>query len=226
MNGIIVVVSAGQTDPNNPKAPNTIMDYDPQRLGSITNADTPLIVVGGITENGGVLNNQYQDNGHCISVYARADVTCAYADPQLATKDFPDLGTSFAAPAVAGVIASWLATDFVVALIRKEKTNASSKTEFAAQVRQFLIGQAWQRHGSPAGVETVYNGAVRQLCALESGEDEEAIKRAANMSLPRKRSSPNIITVAIDGTLVDPTFAVVSDLSCSGCSSNTCTPTG
>ncbi|KAI1375694.1 hypothetical protein F4677DRAFT_446323 [Hypoxylon crocopeplum] len=183
-------------------------DFLPQAVAELSSNDNPVIVVGGVSKNGQVSPTNFRDTSSVkrIAVYALDEVTCFKSD--LVTEQ-SEIGTSFAAPAVAGVIASWLAVpEFVTAI------DALPGTSFAFKVRSFLVDHALDRSAFP-GIPTLYNGWVQSLCeaALPPAPPPRAMResRQRTPSQPelavRQQADDEVIPIVENGTLVDPNLA-------------------
>ncbi|KAF2871603.1 hypothetical protein BDV95DRAFT_594687 [Massariosphaeria phaeospora] len=159
--GIPIVVAAGN-QARNPARQQ--VDAWPEAWGSI---NFPLIVVGGATQEG-VRWDASQVGEHTVNTHAAAErVPCLQKDGQ--TK--PDDGTSYSAPAVAGVIANYMAYNTPP---WQGGLQGRARVE---EIRRFIKEDpqgGWKRpdkNGRP-GVRIVWNGATANN-QKEAGPDPE-----------------------------------------------------
>ena len=197
---IIFVAAAGQ-----PKvwvtgtSPPPTMEFSQRastQLGSFSNTQYPVIIVGGYTGNGpgtvsvapGVFS--YPSDSDYISVYG------PYSQKSL---DFQynsgsRLGTSGATALVSGMIADWLSNPNVETHIRDNVAGAN----FPEKVRRFLISLSLTTNFK-GGLNTPYNGYRDNPCA-------HAAPKASSVprSIPKRDDQDPPIMV--NGTIVDPSF--------------------
>ncbi|KAI2627758.1 hypothetical protein GGR54DRAFT_652603 [Hypoxylon sp. NC1633] len=232
---VVVVVAGGQQKRS---SSGLLLDRLPQSFGRLTNEDNPVIVVGSVDIDGRVpsTNNQETAGFERIAAYALHEVMCFNSDlTTVATRH----GTSFAAPAVSGVIATWLAVpEFVAAM------DALPGVHFASKVRRFLNDHTLVHPGfSGPDLPILYNGWSEEPCqalpppgtntppraALEPwlripSHPELAIRQQDSDDLPDDR-----IPIIENGTLVDPdalpTFCPLSPVTSSSITTSSTTST-
>lgn len=162
-NDIILVVAGGQqkirkTGSGTPiPDTNDVGDQLPQLLGNVADDTYPIIVVGGVNANGIPNSKAYTDPAgtKLISVYASYSVSCW--SPTWVRLD-KKIGTSYAAPAVTGMLADWLAVPAIRNYI--DRLEGSS---FPAKARRFL------RDTSQLRSIAVPGGAGVNHCTMDTG---------------------------------------------------------
>jgi subtilisin family serine protease len=130
---ITVIVAAG----NDARDLNEIT---PQNLGT---ADNGLLTIGGVEKNGALFADTNPDigNGGSISIYAAArDVLCAGFDSDSATRSV--VGTSVAAPAVAGMAAYFFS-------LQELDANWPDGSVARAMKQFFFLSARIQRNNNP-----------------------------------------------------------------------------
>ncbi|XXH06114.1 hypothetical protein Hte_012559 [Hypoxylon texense] len=186
---VVFVASGGQS-----KTGGFTKDHLPQAFGDLSKSDHPVINVGGVNPDGTIPPKAYKDAPpmKSLAVYTLYEVTCFKSD--LVTTQV-ERGTSFAAPAVAGVIATWLVVPEFVAAI-----DASPGVHFSEKVRSFLMDHALLRTDFP-GVPTLYNGWLDSKC-------QAVVAAPPHPKLAIRQQfdddDDGTITVLINGTVVDP----------------------
>jgi hypothetical protein len=199
----VIVVSAGgqlKTPPVPGQPIPSVNDFLPPRLGSLGDDNSPLIVVGAIDDDGDIPGQAYVDvvNDRKIAVYATWEVDCS-------SKSFAGIvktGTSVAAPAVAGVIATWLSIPQIKSVI---ETYGEVDGFWAAKVREFLRDISLTRNQDDSNINSLYNGFADNPCIYFDPADEAPSTRRVR----RQARNPNDVPVVVNGTLVNPTIKPV-----------------
>lgn len=187
-NGIVTVIAAG----NEAGSGVHLGDRLPQAIGK---PDNPLITVGGIENDGTWWDSTSPKAGGngSITVSLAAHVTCASSGDPAGFRT--QVGTSFAAPQVAGLAAYFLSLPILQA-----RLHTGGYGRVAQNVKDYIVQAANRRLplNSPDGnaVFAAYNLADDAICLLPF------VKRALPKRAGPTRASPNVETILVSGTLV------------------------
>jgi len=187
--GMIFVIAAGQGDDD-----EEVSSFAPQIYGVLSQSNLPFIVVGSVDVEGVIPFENFLDVGpQYISIYGQNEVVCV-------GNDFEELdthGTSFATPAVAGVLAEWISIPAI-----RQAINDYTGANFPDKVRNFLrdVSLTTNFPDGSNNVNVLYNGYKDHPCLFN-----QAPARNAN---PRRDVTNSVtqIPVIVSGTIVDPSF--------------------
>ncbi|KAK4694278.1 hypothetical protein P7C71_g3279, partial [Lecanoromycetidae sp. Uapishka_2] len=193
---VVTVVAAG----NDGLLYGELGNFVPTRLGG---PNSPLITVGGTYNNGYLWEATRPQNGGpgSIDIYAQAyNVTCASSTDPHGSRI--DSGTSFAAPAVAGLAAYFLQ-------LPELQGQLNVPGQVAMNVKKYLIQRAYERRPSvldpgssvprsdvqytvPQHILVAYNGARDGMCAYNPAANPKRglDARDAVCSIPATSSGP------------------------------------
>lgn len=173
----------------------------PQFLGDFNDDTNPIIVVGGVEADGTLAAAAYVNppGKQIISVYGSYEVTCLSPTFGVLTGK---RGTSVASPAVAGLIADWLAVDDIHSVIE----NDTPGTSFAAKVRRFVRDISLTRNPGLPNINTLYNGYRDNPCKLVQPAEVVAREISDDLFSLFGRQVSNDVPVIVNGTIVDPNF--------------------
>lgn len=192
---------------------STLGETIPQRLGSPGNA---LLLVGGVEQNGRYWAGTTDEEGGTIDISA---VAVNVEVPHGSNAGYlQGIGTSFAAPQVAGLAAYFLSSPALASQLQVQG-------QVAMRMKNFLIDGSFPRMvGEP---NVAYNLAEDELCAVvipvkkrdaklekrrQVVEESVEIRRVENR-LPKQKRAVEEVTVIASGTCVDHNYPLVSNLS-------------
>ncbi|TEA10396.1 3-alpha-hydroxysteroid dehydrogenase/carbonyl reductase [Colletotrichum sidae] len=200
---------------------------EPHSFPALLSAELPVIVVGASDDAGGPA--PFSQRGDLVTTWALGtDVYCGD------TRDLRDLsrlrrqnGTSFAAPLVAGVVASWMSS--------RRGDVAFAKGRVAQEARDRVVAHSYKRGGSPDHVPMLWNG-WREECSSSSspspsgGGSASSKRRRDGAACPLKPSGTATAQPtptsggggggakpATTSTAADPVFSAPADPACDIC---------
>jgi hypothetical protein len=181
MNGIVTVIAAG----NDGKLLRNLGQTVPQSLGK---ANNPLITVGGINYDGSLWPETTPEgigsNSGSITVSLAADVQCASnTDPNGSQQA---IGTSFAAPQVAGLAAYFMSLPSL-----QSQFQSGGIRRVAQNVKDYIVQAAYNRPS-----------ASNPLSAYNLAEDAICLAPAMQKRTLPKRNGPTLETILSSGTIV------------------------